>query len=115
MIGVGIVTVAGIGILAGIVIVIVFRVVIGIVIVIVIVVCLYGLSFSGSSYYVGRWWGHGGSYPPGPSPCPCLMALGGVCRPHTFVSIQRRCGDGLPSFCFWGGSVCLVYSLPCPL
>ena len=68
-IGVGIVTETGIGILAGTVIVIVFRFVIGIVI--GIVVCLYGLSFSGSSYYVGRWWGHGGGYPPGPSPYPC--------------------------------------------
>ena len=69
--GVGIVT--GIGIVAGIgiVIVIVFRVVFGIVIGIVLVVCLYGLFFFGSSYYVGRWWGHGGGCPPGPSPCPC--------------------------------------------
>ena len=63
----------------------------GVVIVIVIVigtriglVHLSGLSFSGSSYYVESWWGHGGGYPPGLSPH--LMAQGeGRCPPSVSI------------------------------
>ena len=55
--------------------------VIGIVTVIVLVVQLSGLSYCGSSYCVGNWWGHGEGYSFGLSPH--LTALGEGRCPHS--------------------------------
>ena len=55
--------------------------VIGIVTVIVLVVQLSGLSYCGSSYCVGNWWGHGEGYSLGLSPH--LTALGEGRCPHS--------------------------------
>ena len=81
--GVGIVI--GTGVAIGIAIVIASWVatefVIGIVTVIVLVVQLSGLSYYGSSYCVGNWWGHGEGYSLGLSPH--LTALGEGRCPHS--------------------------------
>ena len=85
----GFVTGVGIGIGTGVAIVIaswvVTEFVIGIVTVIVLVVQLSGLSYCGSSYCVGNWWGHGEGYSLGLSSH--LTALGEVRCPPS-VSIQ---------------------------
>ena len=85
--GVGIVIGTGVAIGVAIVIAnwVVTEFVIGIVTVIVLVVQLSGLSYCGSSYCVGNWWGHGEGYSLGLSSH--LTALGEVRCPPS-VSIQ---------------------------
>ena len=79
-------------------IVIVFRFVIGIVI--GIVVCLYGLSFSGSSYYVGKWWGHGGVDPLAPPPTPVRWPWVGGVAPIPLSPFRDSVRTAFPSFVY---------------
>ena len=89
-------------------VVIVMGTVVEIVFGLVVIVFLCGLSSSGSSCYVGNWWGQGGGRPPGLYPH--LMAQGGGHYPQSFVSIQRQYGGAPPFFCFWGDFAYLICS-----
>ena len=84
-VGIGIGTGVAIGVAIVIANWVVTEFVIGIVTVIVLVVQLSGLSYCGSSYCVGNWWGHGEGYSLGLSSH--LTALGEVRCPPS-VSIQ---------------------------
>ena len=80
-VGIGIGTGVAIGVAIVIANWVVTEFVIGIVTVIVLVVQLSGLSYCGSSYCVGNWWGHGEGYSLGLSPH--LTALDEGRCPHS--------------------------------